>query len=64
MVAALAIALTIGYQTVKGFREKVQSIFDSGTIETIEQKENSKVFKVKGRPDPLDRVESQSPPEK
>lgn len=64
MIVVIGVGLTAGYQTIKGFREKIQSILESGSIEKLEEKPGSKVFKVKGRADSKDTTEFPQPPEK
>lgn len=59
-----AVAVAVGYQTLKGFREKIQSFFETGSVEKLEEKKDSKVFKVQGQADSADTTEPQSQPEK
>lgn len=62
MIVVIGLGLTAGYQTIKGFRETIQSIFESGYVEKVEVKPKSKVFKVKGRSDSADKDELQKEP--
>jgi hypothetical protein len=49
IVGAVAIGLTVGYQVLKGFQEKTAPVFEKSGVETVETKQGSKVFRVRGR---------------
>jgi hypothetical protein len=49
IIGGLAIAITVGVQVFKGFQEKTAPILEKSGVETVEKKEGSTVFRVKGR---------------
>jgi hypothetical protein len=49
IIGGMAVAIVLLWQAVKGFQEKTAPIIEKSGVETVEQKQGSKVFRVKGR---------------
>lgn len=49
IVLAIAVGIVAGNEIFKAFQEKTAPILEKSGVETVEQKENSKVYRVKGR---------------
>ena len=49
IIGGVAVAIVVGYQAVKEFQDRTAPILEKSGVQTVEQKERSKVFRVKGR---------------